>query len=383
LSHQYRQRGTQNKSHALSDEDFLKEFTSNGTAILSEPETKVDWIVEGWLERAAIGLLFSAPKAGKSLNALQLAVSVASKIVKEWNGLPIIQHGPILYLLNDGSPRELKNRLRRNCRFLGVGPDLPDFHFFERIGTMDAFKTEIERSVKLIKPILVVLDSLYLSHNSGDENSAGDQQEFALELNRIVHEHNCGLLVIHHGTKASATSPLAMENARGSGVWLAIVADIMEFRKSLADTSRNYFKIWSREGQEHRVLAVRYCRTGECGEEKQGYAFIGETTEADERRRGDSKPSGTKVIASPNDVFGISEELSHGKAVQKIIATYNRGRTWAKDELKGWADAELVLTHEDGKNKLYRLNPNPPGSVPIPTEYEITPTTDDMGDFPN
>ena len=371
---------------SLSDEEFLKKYTSDGTTILSQPETPVDWIVKDYLERDAIALLFSAPKTGKSLDTTQLAVSVASGTVKEWNGLPINQHGPVLYLLNDGSLRELKNRIRRICRFLGVGLDLPDLHIFERTGTMEAYKVEIERAVKLIKPVLIVLDSLFLAHTGGDENAAGDQQTFALELNRIVHEHNCGLVVIHHGTKASANMPLAMENSRGSGAWLGVAADIMEFRKSLTDTSRNYFKIWSREGQEHRVLAVQYSRTGEFPNEKQGYMSVGETTE-DAERGGTGKGKGT-VLARPCDILAPGAVMKYGTIVEMMKVFYEKGRTWVTGEFSDWLAAGLVLETTGSKkgspNCRYVLNPDPhpqPGS-PVDTSIDQTKVDNEIADFP-
>jgi len=241
--------------------------------------------------------------------------------------------------------------------------------------------------VKLIKPTLVVLDSLFLAHSGGDENAAGDQQSFALELNRIVHEYYCGLVVIHHGTKASADSPLKMENSRGSGAWLGVAADIMEFRKSLTDPSKNYFKIWSREGQEHRVLAVQYSRTGEFPNEKQGYTSIGETTEEAERG-GTGKGKGT-VLARPCDIFTSGVEMKFGATIEMMKVTYGKGRTWAAGEFRDWLDAGLVLETSGSKkgspNCRYILNPNPhpqPGS-PVYSPIEQAKIGIEIADFPS
>ena len=62
-------------------------------------QPKVEWLIEGWLQEAALHVLFGAPGTGKSLLALDWTGHLASGA--KWHGCAT-ERGPVLYIALEG-----------------------------------------------------------------------------------------------------------------------------------------------------------------------------------------------------------------------------------------------------------------------------------------
>ena len=98
----------------LTDEQLVSRFfyTADSVGDASEP---VEWIVKDVVGKKEIFSCYGDPGSGKSFAMMQVAITVAdqSGTLNEWLGFPVERHGPVLYILTDGSHRSLRERIRR------------------------------------------------------------------------------------------------------------------------------------------------------------------------------------------------------------------------------------------------------------------------------
>lgn len=122
-------------------------------------------------------------------------------------------HGPVL-LLDQDTP---SNKLRLNLRSLGGAS--ARLHAISHKGFRldkadDAAR--LLRVVKELKPVLIVVDSMVSCSTPGlDEDKAKEVAPFFSNLRKIMAEHPCTILVVHHSPKGARGMPHDL--VRGSG----------------------------------------------------------------------------------------------------------------------------------------------------------------------
>lgn len=174
------------------------------------------WLVEGFWTRRSHGFIAGEPKSFKTTIALDMAVAISS------GGLflgkfPVIEQGPVVIIQNENAPWIIKDRLMKitsSRGLLGVvtneedmikvqfPPALP-IYFVNQQGfnLLDPiYQKMLEKIVTETKPILVVLDPLYLMFD-GDVNSAKDLNPVLSWLLDLKDKYNTGIMVIHHMNK--------------------------------------------------------------------------------------------------------------------------------------------------------------------------------------
>jgi RecA-family ATPase len=279
---------------------------------------------------------------------MQLAISVADQSggVKEWLGFPIEQHGPVLYILTDGSHRSLRERIRKISGYLKV-PYPKDLIIQLNQGVYSTWKDQVDRLIKIRRPLMIVLDSLAMSSDTGDENQAEDQKEFAKILQLWSLEQDLAFCLIHHTNKAAMNNAFHQNNFRGSSYWIGIISSMLEFRKS-SNRTNQYKLVKSRDGspdaQTVREVAYEEYTPSAPGRYNlnldkivAGYKYVGLVT--------DNKSPGRKSLTTwAGDVFQNGETKTYRATLEAIQTKYGRSQSWAKETLADWKDLGYVTS---------------------------------------
>jgi hypothetical protein len=180
----------------------LKVFTLKD--LREVPEESHSWVVEGLLPTAGSSLLVGKPKTGKSTLARQLAFAVSTG--RPFLGRDVLQ-GPVLYLALE----EKKSEVWKQFELLGADGTEPISVVFDYHGNrMD----EVRDLIALIKPVLVVVDTLAKFLDLREINKYGPTNNRLRELHELARNSGAHLLCVHHSRKG--VSDDAIDNVLGS-----------------------------------------------------------------------------------------------------------------------------------------------------------------------
>lgn len=205
-------------------------------AFVAQRLPKPRWLVESIWSDTAHGILAGEPKTYKSVISTDLAVSVASGS-RFLNHFPVPKKGPVILIQEENEPGEVQDRLRRIAHAkaltgkvhvagdtleLEPSRSLP-IQLLNNEGfdlTEDDDMEWLEAQVKALRPVLVVLDPLYLMMPGVDENSAREVTPVLRRLLSLKQSYGVGILIIHHYHKQNAQSPRqGMARMSGTGVF--------------------------------------------------------------------------------------------------------------------------------------------------------------------
>lgn len=188
---------------------------------LEAPASRERWLVHGLWSEQAVGIVGGAPKCGKSLCALSLAVSVASGAPCLGRYQPAQTGRVLLYAAED--PLELvRDRLVGICR--ACGQQLSELEIFVITAPSlhlddDDDRTRLSETVEELRPRLLVLDPFVRLH-CGDENVVSEVAPMLDFLRGLQRRFACSVLLVHHARKAAG--PLRGGQAfRGSSEFFA------------------------------------------------------------------------------------------------------------------------------------------------------------------
>jgi RecA-family ATPase len=163
---------------------------------------EVRYIIDGFIEAGALGMLWGPPGSFKSFIALDWALCVATGT--KWFGLPVRQ-GPVIYIAGEGR-RGIARRMKAWCTANSIDPaSITDF--YATSGAVNArephFAKEIVAMSEVIgKPALIVIDTLARNFGGGDENSAQDVGQLIDVVDRqLAQALGCTVLLVHHSKK--------------------------------------------------------------------------------------------------------------------------------------------------------------------------------------
>lgn len=207
-------------------------------------------LVENLVPDPALTFLLGAPGAGKSLLALDLALSVAM-FRGSWFGRKL-HGGPVVYVLGEG----LASLRRRVGAWAWANPDAGNgpIAFCDRLpdlcdtgSVLDFVEAIVSRPVEM--PALIVLDTFSRAIPGADENSAQDMSRAVASLDFIRSELNTSILCVHHTGKDRT------RGARGSSV-LSAAADA-ELQLECVDGVRELKPTKMRDGTLDQRLTFR------------------------------------------------------------------------------------------------------------------------------
>ncbi len=162
------------------------------------------WLVQDLWGACAVGVIGGAPKACKSMMALDLAVSVASGTAC-LDRFEVHTPGPVVvYLAEDALPR-VRDRVAQLCRHRGLALRSLNLH----VVTAPSLRLDLEhdqialnQTLAALQPKLLVLDPLVRLHRL-DENSAADISGLLGFLRDINRRHQLAIMLVHHMAKRS------------------------------------------------------------------------------------------------------------------------------------------------------------------------------------
>lgn len=152
------------------------------TEYMDLPAPDTVWVWEGILPASGSMLLFAEPKLGKSKLALSLSEAIADPNIGHYLGLPIQQHGKVLYIQLD-TPRNVWREKYIKCikskmaceNIYMLDREMPDMPLGFDIRTSAGFKW-IRAEVDRINPVAVVMDVVRKMHGA-DENDATEMNQ--------------------------------------------------------------------------------------------------------------------------------------------------------------------------------------------------------------
>lgn len=187
-------------------------------------ETKdPQWMIEGLWSDKSHGIIAGEPKTRKSYLSLDIALSVATGT--DCLGVfPVKKKGPVLIVQEEISDAEMRKRLRHIASSKDLGgtvehngdsisvhlPDPVNVYLRNRkqfdlsdVDALQALTAEIDsRGISL-----VILDPLQMMLGDIDENRASQVRPILQNLLRLKEATGCGIMIVHHYAKSSATNP--------------------------------------------------------------------------------------------------------------------------------------------------------------------------------
>ena len=179
----------------------------------------IDWLVEGYIEADALGMLYGPSGGGKSFVAVSLASSIATGT--SWFGCRVKQ-GAVFYIAGEGH-QGLARRFAAWSKSTStpITKDTPLFKSNRSVQFLDAtaaqtVRDEVARlSIATGRaPEMVIIDTLARNFGDGDENKQQDANRFIEAMDEIRREFGCHVMVVHHSGHES-------DRARGSSAFKA------------------------------------------------------------------------------------------------------------------------------------------------------------------
>lgn len=186
------------------------------------------WLIEDFWTAQSHGIIGGEPKTSKSGLALDMAIAVASG--KPFLGqYPVHTAGPVLVVQEENAPWMVQDRMRKLARLhrligdesyregraevgslgkktveLEFPADLP-LRLLNNYGidlSLEEDRDMLEEEIQRVRPVLIVLDPLYLTFGGVDVDRANMLYPYLKWLLYLRNEYNTAIAVVHHFAKA-------------------------------------------------------------------------------------------------------------------------------------------------------------------------------------
>jgi hypothetical protein len=195
-------------------------------------------IIDGFLNRKEFMLLHAAAKTGKSMLALNIALSISTG--RDFLGMET-SVGKVLYLQTELTVPALQDRVTAMLNGLPEEVyDLAQINFLissnrlmlDRAEGIEAVINEVKKEL----PSLLIIDPLYDMHKKNEDN-ATDMAPLLSDIREIARTCGCAILLIHHqGKKGEGFSTNAGHACRGSSAF----ADVPDSSVSLSKDKEGF-----------------------------------------------------------------------------------------------------------------------------------------------
>jgi hypothetical protein len=234
-------------------------FFVPASRILPKDAPAVDWLMPGAIHRGAKGLIVAAPKAGKSMIALDLAVSLSSGL--PWMGIEPQAKVKTGVVSREDGPGMTMHRLEQFARGRGLDFNQLPGLFVNTFQQRASFSIENEGNVEdLCKWIkhegieLCIFDVLNKLHTA-DENDNTKMTAVMAYFDHIRMETGCDVVVIHHDAKNSAPGAKKPRGASSIDSWWDWKVSI---NVDAEDDSLKRVFFGTKAGQPLGALAVQF-----------------------------------------------------------------------------------------------------------------------------
>ena len=190
---------------------------------ISQAPERIDWLVEGVIQRGANGVIAAAPRSGKSWISLDLAIALAAG--DSWLGFRVPRAANVA-LLSREDPQALTGwRMKHLMAGRGLEPGgyVGELWCNSRSQSPTLLLdnpqdvAEITAELKQHRPDLLILDVFNVLH-AADENDQTEMRRVLAAVSRMSAElGGCAVCLVHHFNKNTGDGTAAMVNRlRGS-----------------------------------------------------------------------------------------------------------------------------------------------------------------------
>lgn len=192
------------------------------------------WVWRGLIPASGSAVLYGNPKVGKSWLALGIAEAVADTDTEDYLGLPIEQHGTVLYIQLD-TPRSLwsigyihviKSDMAKDGIFI-VDREMEDLPKQFDIRVAGCFEW-LRKICNDINPVLVIVDTIRRMHR-GNEN---ESDTMAQVLDSFIYATSPSALLFLAHKKKTQTGEVGNGTVRGSSGFTGAVDALINMSKS-------------------------------------------------------------------------------------------------------------------------------------------------------
>jgi|CXWL01.1.fsa_nt_gi RecA-family ATPase len=174
----------------------LSVFPLVSASTMTDKPAQIEWLVDNFIEKGSLNLLFGEPASGKSLFALDWAFCIAAGL--SWHDFDT-QQSDVLIIAGEGFTG-LKRRLKAlECKYNTKAPESLYISKQPSVFNESVNAAMVAQSIKEIcpNPGLVIFDTLH-RNSSGDENSSKDIGEFIGNIDAFLKPSGCAVLIVHH-----------------------------------------------------------------------------------------------------------------------------------------------------------------------------------------
>lgn len=165
----------------------------------------IAWLVDKYLEKDALAVIYGQPGKGKSFLALDLSCSIASGVEFHYHA---VKPGVVIYIAGEGH-NGLARRIHAWAKHNAVA--VPELMFISEAPTDLSNANNAVRVAEAVqeianntgeKPALIVIDTMARNFG-GDENSATDVGQFVRNVDDLRRHWKATVLIVHHSGKDS------------------------------------------------------------------------------------------------------------------------------------------------------------------------------------
>lgn len=182
--------------------------TTDWTDIRARPRIIARPLIESILPATSLGMLYGAPKAGKTFVTLDMCLSLAAGV--NWNRKQVKHNaGPVIYVAGEGH-KGLRYRVEawELERRVQIGPGrirLTDRAInFGDATALQALKADIDALP--VKPSLIVIDTLFRATVGANVSDQEQMSKFWQTCEDMQRHYNCTILVVHHTNKSESST---------------------------------------------------------------------------------------------------------------------------------------------------------------------------------
>jgi len=303
------------------------------------------WLINGIWPEGDYGVMAAPSKAGKGWIALDLAFAVATD--GKWLGLfGTSLPGPVLVFAGEGGERKMVRRFRGIAAFYGAddsGRHGDDIHIEERVphlGDM-AQLAALKRQIERIRPVLVIVDPLYLAARGANSASLVDMGAMLEGIQRICQQHGAALLIVHHYNKTGAGSGAHRMSGAGAAEWgrLLITVEVKGKVAGVQPRSTDATLIMEITGDEGSDRVVKIARKLWATDPDRlssplNYVIAAHEIDQDELKQLSVASPADGLTGAAKEVYGVLVAASRGGEPKLNIETI-RARTKAPNPQTG------------------------------------------------
>ncbi|WP_211825324.1 AAA family ATPase [Kistimonas asteriae] len=177
-------------------------------------DTRVDWIIKGYLPANTLGVVYGASESFKSFHVLSWAASIATG--RQWNGVKC-KYSPVLYVAAEGGIGA--SRRAKGWQITYNNDHEVDNLFAVKAPVFIGSPNQVQALINTVNEIeketgekisTIIIDTLARCFGGADENKAADMNLFVAGCDKVRVETGATILVVHHTGKS------AENGARGS-----------------------------------------------------------------------------------------------------------------------------------------------------------------------